>query len=85
MVFSTRSVTECYKQGQYQASQFRRLMQTVRLFNAVAMIFREMREFRGAESEEDRMMVITKTHEAEWTLEFIRGKYDCAGEVQRQL
>jgi hypothetical protein len=26
-----------------------------------------------------------QTHEAKWPLEFIGGKYDCAGEAQQQL
>jgi hypothetical protein len=32
-----------------------------------------------------KLAATIKTHEAKWPLEFINGKYDCAGDSQQQL
>jgi hypothetical protein len=62
----------------YQVSQFRLLMQTVRLISADHDRAQRGRVRRRQNN--GRHKYCTKTHEEKWPLDFISGKYDCAGD-----
>jgi hypothetical protein len=59
------------------------------MFTVVETVFQQiMTELSGAELEEQNNghhKNCIKTHEAKWPLEFIGGKYDCAGQGQQQM
>jgi hypothetical protein len=78
-------VTALVSLYKYQVSQFRLLMQRFRLRTTCSQwpqrYFSSTTELSEAESEEGRILTITKiAHEANWQLNFVDGKCGCAAD-----